>query len=131
MSSNARIFVRPRHIKGGFPDCFKEVVTGTSKTLPNQSYTLRELVARYRCGQRLPVSVGGNLYDSDPNLDEMPFGRTPGTDLVDATIYKNALERRFRIRRERAGGSSETTPSVDKSNSQEDGKLKDASQEAK
>ena len=70
-----------------------------SEVLPNQSYTLRELIARYRCGQRLPVAVGSDAYD-DLELCEVPLERSPDFSLEDASMYREAVERRIRLRKE-------------------------------
>lgn len=70
-----------------------------TEVLPNQSYTLRELIARYRCGQRLPVAVGSDAYD-DVDLFEVPVERSPDFSMEDASMYREAVERRIRLRKE-------------------------------
>lgn len=70
-----------------------------TEVLPNQSYTLRELIARYRCGQRLPVAVGSDAYD-DVELHEVPVERSPDFSMEDASMYREAVERRIRLRKE-------------------------------
>lgn len=70
-----------------------------TEVLPNQSYTLRELIARYRCGQRLPVAVGSEAYD-DVELCEVPVERSPDFSMEDASMYREAVERRIRLRKE-------------------------------
>ena len=70
-----------------------------TEVLPNQSYTLRELIARYRCGQRLPVAVGSDAYD-DVELYEVPVERSPDFSMEDASMYREAVERRIRLRKE-------------------------------
>lgn len=76
-----------------------EVNSMPSEVLPNQSYTLRELIARYRCGQRLPVSFGLEYYDND-DVSEVPIERSPEFSMEDAFMYQQAVERRIRLRKE-------------------------------
>lgn len=83
-----------------------------TEVLPNQSYTLRELIARYRCGQRLPVAIGSNSYDDDA-LSEVPLERSPEFSMEDASMYRAAVERRIALRKEFSHQDPSSDPAKD------------------
>lgn len=58
-----------------------EAVSSEIVTVPDQSFTMRELFERYQSGQSLSVHSYEPRYDDDEELDET---RSPNFDIIDA-----------------------------------------------
>lgn len=73
-----------------------------SQTVPDMSFTPREIIQKFSRGERVPLGLNGN-YDSDDAsaFDEDPT-RDPAFDFGDYVEEKHALEERQRIAKEAA-----------------------------
>ena len=64
-----------------------------SLTVPDQSYTIQELLDRHIAGTMPPVSQDV-FYEDDPNFDEIDPKHTPDYDLSDYSRDMEAISRR-------------------------------------
>ena len=71
------------------PDsCEHEKFAIPSQTIPDQAYTIRELLEKYSTGIMPPVGKIPH-YEEDPDIDDPDFTRDPAFDLSDATRIKD------------------------------------------
>lgn len=72
----------------------------TSFTVPDMSYTPREIISKFSRGERVPLGFKG-VYDDDNGIDD-PFyedpTRDPDFDNFDYTEEKIALDKRIKER---------------------------------
>jgi len=71
----------------------KETPSGVSKTIPDQSYTIQELLEKFTHGLDLGINQTGQ-YDEEPSLDQDVTLRTPGSDFthIEEKIHKEEVE---------------------------------------
>lgn len=80
-----------------------------SMTVPDMSYTPREIIQKFSRGERVPLGFKG-LYDDD---DASPFEedptRDPNFDFGDYVETKHALNERMKEREKRSNGKVDAT----------------------
>ena len=57
-------------------DDFKETPKGKSMTLPNESYTIKEILQKFTSGINLPITRNGE-FDDNPDLNDSVIDRDP------------------------------------------------------
>lgn len=67
-----------------------------SVTVPDESYTIQELLTRFTSGTMPPIWMDGE-YDEDPDDDTIV--ESPGMDIVDVHEYMNELAERRELKR--------------------------------
>ena len=75
-----------------------EKVIGESETIPDQSYTIEEIISRFT-GGIMPTVNNRIFYDDDPDFDSTDPTMRPDYDLVDALADMDALSRQFEARK--------------------------------
>ena len=75
-----------------------ENVIGESETIPDQSYTIEEIITRFT-GGIMPTVNNRIFYDDDPDFDSTDPTMRPDYDLVDALADMEALSRQFEARK--------------------------------
>ena len=75
-----------------------EKVTGESETIPEQSYSIEEIITRFT-GGIMPTVNNRVFYDDDPDFDSVDPTMRPDYDLVDALADMDALSKQFEARK--------------------------------
>lgn len=75
-----------------------EKVIGESETIPDQSYTIEEIITRFT-GGIVPTANNMLFYDDDPDFDSIDPTMRPDYDLVDALADMEALSKQFEARK--------------------------------
>jgi hypothetical protein len=75
-----------------------EKVIGESETIPDQSYSIEEIISRFT-GGIMPTVNNRIFYDDDPDFDSIDPTMRPDYDLVDALSDMDALSRQFEARK--------------------------------
>lgn len=57
---------------------------GKSMTVPNEAYTIKEVLEKFTSGINLPIQRNGQ-YDQDPDFDSVDITRSPDADIYDVT----------------------------------------------
>lgn len=76
-----------------------EKVIGESETIPDQSYSIEEIITRFT-GGIMPTVNNRVFYDDDPDFDSIDPTMRPDYDLVDALSDMDALYKQFEARKE-------------------------------
>lgn len=79
---------------------------GPSETIPDQSYTITEIITRFT-GGILPNIQRNVSYDDDPSFDSDDITKRPDFDLVDASEALSSLSEKFEA--EKAAAQLEQT----------------------
>lgn len=75
-----------------------EKVIGESETIPDQSYSIEEIITRFT-GGIMPTVNNRVFYDDDPDFDSIDPTMSPDYDLVDALADMDALSKQFEARK--------------------------------
>ena len=75
-----------------------EKVIGESETIPDQSYSIQEIITRFT-GGIMPTVNNRVFYDDDPDFDSIDPTMRPDYDLVDALADMEALSNQFEARK--------------------------------
>lgn len=75
-----------------------EKVIGDSETIPDQSYSIEEIITRFT-GGIMPTVNNRVFYDDDPDFDSIDPTMRPDYDLVDALSDMDALSKHFEARK--------------------------------
>ena len=75
-----------------------EKVIGESETIPDQSYSIQEIITRFT-GGIMPTVNNRVFYDDDPDFDSIDPTMRPDYDLVDALADMEALSKQFEARK--------------------------------
>lgn len=73
---------------------FEKANTAPTETVPDQSYTIRDIINRFT-GGILPNIQRNVSFDEDPTFDSDDITRRPDFDLVDATEALASLSEKF------------------------------------
>lgn len=76
-----------------------EKVIGESETIPDQSYSIEEIITRFT-GGIMPTVNNRVFYDDDPDFDSVDPTMRPDYDLVDALADMDALSKQFEARKQ-------------------------------
>ena len=90
-----------------------ETVTGESETIPDQSYTIEEIITRFT-GGIMPIVSSRYYYDDDPDFDSTDPTMRPDYDLVDALADMDALSRQFEARKKEDDNQAQPEQPEDK-----------------
>ena len=96
-----------------------ETNTGESKTVPNQAFTVREVLLRFNNGT-LPNIVQPVYYDDTDDFDNIDPTQNPAFDLVDAENILNEINNNKKEREEKKlnQNSPETKSKIENKNEQ-------------
>ena len=83
-----------------------EKVIGESETIPDQSYSIEEIITRFT-GGIMPTVNNRVFYDDEPDFDSIDPTMRPDYDLVDALSDMDALSRQFEARKKQDNESAE------------------------
>ena len=75
-----------------------EKVIGESQTIPDQSYSIEEIITRFT-GGIMPTVDHRVFYDDDPDFDSVDPTMRPDYDLVDALADMDSLFKQFEARK--------------------------------
>ena len=75
-----------------------ETILGESETIPDQSYSIEEIITRFT-GGIMPTVNNRVFYDDDPDFDSIDPTMRPDYDLVDALADMDALSKQFEARK--------------------------------
>lgn len=78
------------NLQYNYKDNQGEINNEPSETVPNQSFTVGEVLLRFSNGT-LPNIVQPVYYDDNDDFDNVDITQDPAFDLVDAENYKNYL----------------------------------------
>lgn len=89
-----------------------EFTEGETETVPDQSYTISEIITRFTGG--IMPSIGKQIrYDEDPSFDSHDLNARPDYDLVDAFQDMKELSDKFLEERDKYLESLKKQPSPD------------------
>ena len=75
-----------------------ENVIGESETIPDQSYSIQEIITRFT-GGIMPTVNNRIFYDDDPDFDSVDPTMRPDYDLIDALSDLEAISKQFEARK--------------------------------
>lgn len=81
-----------------------------SKTIPGDSYTIRELMEKFARGQIPPIAKQ-TYFDDPEDFDEIDPTKDPSFDLSDATQMRESLDEGFRSKKAQKQASRELAKS--------------------
>lgn len=90
-----------------------ETIIGESETIPDQSYSIAEIITRFT-GGIMPTVNNRVFYDDDPDFDSIDPTMRPDYDLVDALDDMDALLKQFEARKKQDIESAELEQPEDK-----------------
>ena len=90
-----------------------EKVIGESETIPDQSYSIEEIISRFT-GGIMPTVNNRVFYDDDPDFDSIDPTMRPDYDLVDALSDMDALSKQFEARKKKDDQPAELEQPEDK-----------------
>lgn len=107
------MFVTPYTYDSTSPICYEKPNLSKSETVPNQTFTIQEIITRFTGG--IMPNVNRKIeYDQedlkDPNFDLIDPTRRPDYDLVDAIYDIEALTERFQERKREAESEANKSP---------------------
>ena len=91
------------------------VMSRDSLTVPDMSFTPREIIQKFSRGEKVPLGFNGlydseddadHLFDDDPSVFEEDPTRDPNFDQADYVEEKIALDERMSERKRRSNGKS-------------------------
>lgn len=84
MSKKRTIHRRPNYTPGRF----NEKTVGASKTIPGETYTIRELLNKHTRGILPPGIDREPIYDNEPNFDSPDFQKINRSDINDKKQFQ-------------------------------------------
>lgn len=104
------------------PTTTYEVVDPVSMTVPDQTYSVRELFERMRLGLSLDKAQGNAVeYDDDPDIDNPDPTQEYGFDISDAHNMLDDLENRYNTAQSQLHNSDNVQPSASSIHSDQGG----------
>lgn len=93
--------------------CFEKANNDASETIPDQSYTISEIITRFT-GGILPNIQRNVSFDDDPTFDSDDITRRPDFDLVDASEALASLSEKFEAKKAAAQleQTTQTAPEI-------------------
>ena len=106
-----------------------ELNTAESETVPNQAFTVREVLLRFNNGT-LPNIVQPVYYDDTEDYDNIDPTQNPAFDLVDAENILNEIKNNQQEReKNKSQNSPETKGKIESNNEQKHDELNDEKSE--
>lgn len=89
-----------------------------SITIPDESFTVKEILERFTTGMPLSLSKQP-IYDSEASFDDIDETRDPAFDLADATLARDLMNAEFTTKKEAAKAAKAAKEADEKRNAEE------------
>lgn len=96
-----------------FDDSCKEKVRGESITVPDQSYSIQEVLEKFASGQNLNIGKDGS-YIEDPDFDDYDLTHDPDIDIVDVQNEVIEIENRLSMAKQKVKEEEERQQEADR-----------------